>query len=244
MLTPLLRRANPVLRHSPLYAAISANCNVNLLHRQSTRLLSTLKENDKIYIHPIVNTSTYLLSYLQTTPPNPSLALGSTPVIPPAPSTFTPNNGLFREILMATLQEHAAHDPDLINEAFAGWGATMGVKKSVEREMRRDWKLHNHNTSSSTSESTGSSGDSTTPGGFWNIVDRRSPYYGGMRVPEIQDIFGSIHVKADGALVDGTFVECDSYRVLTRDGMMKLSEYLEEKLVERLRGEEEKTKGA
>ena len=52
-----------------------------------------------------------------------------------------------------------------------------------------------------------------------HISDSRKPPDFG-RIPEPEDIFGSLEVDANGELVDGTgnYQESGTYRVLTRQG--------------------------
>ncbi|KAK6514942.1 hypothetical protein TWF506_007300 [Arthrobotrys conoides] len=238
MVNTSIQRAGPVLRQCIKYHA-----STNSFSRTTIRSLKTLEQNKNIYIHPSPTTpQTYTLTYLPTTPPSQRLAIGTTTTIPPTPSTFT-ENPHFRTLLMSTLSTHAANDPDLINEAYGTWGATMGVKASVAKGMKRDRKLHTESTgtpSTSTTENVDKV-DTTSIGGFHHVVDRRTPYYGGMRIPESQDILGSLQVDGDGKLVGG-FVECESYRLVTADGVLGLTEYLEGKVKERIEEEEAKEK--
>jgi len=75
---------------------------------------------------------------------------------------------------------------------------------------------------------------------------RMPPDYGRIAWPE--DIFGSLEVDGTGQFVkgdDGTVGNWQSsgtYRVITREGILGLSDYLRGKLVKRLKEEEEKEK--
>ncbi|KAF3940358.1 hypothetical protein ABW19_dt0202228 [Dactylella cylindrospora] len=219
MLSVITRRAGPAFRGSSRCFSVSSS--------RPTKTPQTLEENKSIYIHHLPQSTppTYALSFLPTPPPklNLHLALGTTTTLPPTPHTFTENPN-FRKILMSTLKEHSHNDPEVINEAYSLWGASMGVAAISQRtrsRQRRD----------------GGSGGTEAVGGFHHIVDRRTPYLGGMRIPESQDILGSVQVDGGGRVLGG-FEECESYRLVTGDGVMRLSEYLEGKLVERLREEE------
>lgn len=87
-------------------------------------------------------------------------------------------------------------------------------------------------------------------GGFVHVSDTRNPPdYGRIAWPE--DIFGSVEVDGAGRSVEavegegkakakGRYQESGSYRVVTREGILGLSPYLRERVVERLRGEEER----
>ncbi|KAK6530284.1 hypothetical protein TWF694_003646 [Orbilia ellipsospora] len=213
--------------------------------RQIHNIPQTLKENPNIHIHQNPDSKTYSLSF-SSTPKSPSQPLGTTTTIPPTPQTFT-ENPKFRQILMKVVSSHAVNDPEIIFEAYGTWGAAMGVKQTMDKSLRRDRKLHTDfaGTPSHTSSDTvkeeeggkGEGGDTTPIGGFHHVVDRRTPYYGGMRIPESQDILGSLQVDGTGKLLGG-FVECESYRIVSGDGVMKLTEYLEGKLREELEREE------
>jgi len=71
----------------------------------------------KVFAHP-ENPKAYLLSLLDTTPPSPSLAIGTTTSIPPTPNSFQQNRR-FLSILNEVLAKHAAEDPDLKSQASA-----------------------------------------------------------------------------------------------------------------------------
>lgn len=67
---------------------------------------------------------------------------------------------------------------------------------------------------------------------------RHPPDFG--RIPEPEDIFGSLEVDARGAFIDGTgrWQESGTYRIVTREGVLGLSDFLRGKLMERLKMEE------
>ena len=68
--------------------------------------------------------------------------------------------------------------------------------------------------------------------------NRRPPDFG--RIPDPEDIFGSLEVDGSGRFVDGhgRYQASGTYRVVTRDGILGLSDFLRTKLVERLKVEE------
>jgi len=72
--------------------------------------------------------------------------------------------------------------------------------------------------------------------------ERAPPDYGRIAWPE--DIFGSVEVDGQGKFVgeNGNWQSSGSYRVVTREGVLGLSEYLRGKVVERLREEEDRLK--
>jgi len=76
---------------------------------------------------------------------------------------------------------------------------------------------------------------------------RNPPDYGRIAWPE--DIFGSVEVDGQGRFVEagegkgtGNYQESGSYRVCTREGILGLSPFLRERVVERLGGEEKRMK--
>lgn len=64
---------------------------------------------------------------------------------------------------------------------------------------------------------------------------RHPPDFG--RIPDPEDIFGSVEVDGEGVFVGegGGYQDSGTYRVVTRDGVLGLSDYLRERLVERLK---------
>lgn len=69
--------------------------------------------------------------------------------------------------------------------------------------------------------------------GFIHLSDLRAPPdYGRIAYPE--DIFGSLEVTAEGEVIADSFTPSGSYRVLTRDGMLGLTEFLRGCVVRRL----------
>ena len=73
-------------------------------------------------------------------------------------------------------------------------------------------------------------------GGYIHVSDQRNPPDFG-RVAWPEDIFGSLEVDGEGKFVDGNgrYQEAGTYRMITNEGIMGLSPYLREKLVERLK---------
>lgn len=72
---------------------------------------------------------------------------------------------------------------------------------------------------------------------------RRPPEWG--RIPDPEDIFGSVEVDERGEFVgsDGNFQESGTYRLVTMEGVLGLSEFLMGRLKERLREIEKTGKG-
>ena len=70
----------------------------------------------------------FLLSYLETSPPSLEASIGYTTELPPTPRSFTPNER-FSVILNEVLSEHAHKDEDLKAQALAyasPGGSTLG----------------------------------------------------------------------------------------------------------------------
>ena len=76
-------------------------------------------------------------------------------------------------------------------------------------------------------------------GGWIHVSDLRKPPDFG-RIAEPEDIFGSLEVDGQGKFVDGhgRYQASGTYRVITRDGILGLTDFMRGKLVERLKVEE------
>lgn len=69
---------------------------------------------------------------------------------------------------------------------------------------------------------------------------RNPPDFGRIAWPE--DIFGSLEVTGQGKIVEGSWQDSGSYRIVTREGVLGLTEFMRGKVVERLRELEEQIK--
>jgi len=76
-------------------------------------------------------------------------------------------------------------------------------------------------------------------GGWVHVSDLRHPPDFG-RIAEPEDIFGSVEVDGAGNFIDGhgRYQQSGTYRICTNEGILGLSDYLRQKLVERLTLEE------
>ncbi|KAK5105345.1 hypothetical protein LTS08_001622 [Lithohypha guttulata] len=196
-----------------------------------SRFASTLRSSPHVYVldHPI-NPQSKIFSLLSTTPPTVELALGETEVVPPEqdPSAFR-ENPRFLHILHSVLAEQACQDPQVKAQAAAMISSSGASFMQVNRRT---------NTGSSGASDQGGYG-SAGRGGFIHVSDnRRPPDYG--RIADPEDIFGSLEVEGDGSFTNGTgkYQESGTYRIVTRDGVLGLPDYLRQRLVERLRIEE------
>ncbi|KAI5860298.1 hypothetical protein GGS23DRAFT_244313 [Durotheca rogersii] len=201
------------------------------------RGVSTLSTNPFIKVFPNAALDHgHLLTYLDTNPPIHRLAIGSTTTLPPTPRSFS-ENGEFLAILTDVLRHHAAEDPDLIAQAraFAGpGGATLGSGGAFFARQQRQRGTAAGLGGGGASAQGGAGGAGI--GGHIHLSDRRNPPdYGRIAWPE--DILGSIEVDGSGAIV-GRFEPSGTYRILTNEGILGLSDFLRTKLVERLKEEE------
>ncbi|KAK5205410.1 hypothetical protein LTR20_002028 [Exophiala xenobiotica] len=194
--------------------------------RVQVRSVSTLSNNSHIYaFRDPKDSSSHILTFLSTEPPTPSISIGSTTQLPPTPSSFQ-ENPKFLPILQAVMAEHAHSDPFVQSQA-AVMVSSAGF--SFSRPMRR--------------QETGSFGASDQGGyggggrgGFVHVYDQRGvPDFG--RIPDPENIFGSIEVDGKGQFVDGhgRYEASGTYRICTNDGILGLSDFMRQKLVERLK---------
>ncbi|KAI1091296.1 hypothetical protein F5B19DRAFT_459073 [Rostrohypoxylon terebratum] len=195
----------------------------------------------------------YLLTYLGTDPPSSAINIGYTTALPPKPDTFRENKR-FLPILMDVLRNHAAQDPDLVAQAkaFAGpGGATLGSGGAFFPQQRK--QRGTKETSSGLGGGGGAGGGGgggasaqggaggAKVGGHIHLSDLRNPPdYGRIAFPE--DILGSIEVDGSGDII-GEFQPSGTYRIVTNEGILGLSDFLRTKLVERLKQEEQKEHG-
>ncbi|KAK4131168.1 hypothetical protein BT67DRAFT_388741 [Trichocladium antarcticum] len=198
--------------------------------RSLSRSLSTLVSNPSIKVFPNPQApNTYLLSLLDTTPPKPSLAIGTTTANPPTPNSFT-GNPRFLAILNGVLAKHAADDPGLKGQAQAF--ASPGGFSFIQARKGRGT-----GTGAGGASAEGGAGGAGV-GGWVHISDARNPPdFGRIAWPE--DIFGSVEVDGKGEII-GNFQASGTYRTVTNEGILGLSPFLREKLIAALREEEKK----
>ncbi|KAK3117773.1 hypothetical protein LTR53_000583 [Teratosphaeriaceae sp. CCFEE 6253] len=211
------------------------------------RALSTLPNNPNIYVHE-QSPTTSLLSLLPTTPPISSLAIGTTTRIPPTPDSLTENHDFLR-LLHHTITTHAPQDPDVQAQAamYASQsGSSLGSGGSFFPQQS-----HSRSKRSSTRKTWGGGGGAggdgaggasaqggmggAGRGGWIHVSDQRNPPDFG-RVAWPEDILGSLELDGTGKFVDGTgrYQESGTYRVVTNEGILGLSPYLMEKVVQAL----------
>ncbi|KAI1103160.1 hypothetical protein F4804DRAFT_238581 [Jackrogersella minutella] len=214
------------------------------------RGLSTLTTNPYIKVFHNESINGHVLTYLDTNPPIHRLAIGSTTELPPTPQSFSENHE-FLPILTEVLRQHAAQDPYLIAQAqaLAGpGGATLGSGGAFfpQQQKQRGTKGTSAGLGGGGGAGGGGGGGASAQGGaggggvggYVHLSDLRNPPdYGRIAWPE--DILGSIEVDSSGTIV-GEFQPSGTYRIITNEGILGLSDFLRTKLVERLKREEEK----
>ncbi|PLB40080.1 uncharacterized protein BDW47DRAFT_5677 [Aspergillus candidus] len=198
------------------------------------RSVSTLENNPHIYAIP--SNGSHILSLLPTEPPNTSLAIGTTTKLPPTTDSLR-ENPHFLEILQSVFREYGHQDPDAISQAqvmVSTSGANLssgGVLMTGARGRRR------RESADSSGGASGQGGAGSAGRGGWIHMsdERRAPEYGRIAWPE--DIFGSLEVDADGSFVggNGNYQPSGTYRLVTRDGILGLSPFMRQKLVQKLR---------
>ncbi|KAI4863065.1 hypothetical protein F4820DRAFT_428228 [Hypoxylon rubiginosum] len=215
----------------------------------SHRGVSTLSTNPYIKVFRNASmTNGHLLTYLDTEPPSHRLAIGSTTELPPTPRSFSENHE-FLSILTEVLRKHAARDPNLMAQAqaFAGpGGATLGSGGAFFPQQRKQRNTRGTAAGLGGGGGAGGGGGGGASaqggaggggvGGHIHLSDSRNPPdYGRIAWPE--DILGSIEVDGSGNIV-GEFEPSGTYRIVTNEGILGLSDFLRTKLVERLKEEE------
>ncbi|KAL2216013.1 hypothetical protein M432DRAFT_625338 [Thermoascus aurantiacus ATCC 26904] len=216
--------------------------------RIQIRALSTLESAPYIYVfpNPKAPAESHILSLLPTEPPNHELAIGTCSKLPPTPDSFE-ENPRFLRILQEVLAEHAHKDPDVISHArimASTAGANLGsggVFFAPPSRRRRPGYGGGGGAGGDSSGGASAQGGvgSGGRGGWIHVSDSRNPpEYGRTAWPE--DIFGSLEVDANGDFVgeNGNYQPSGTYRIVTRNGILGLSPFLREKLVERLRAQE------
>ncbi|GAB0137536.1 hypothetical protein EsDP_00005796 [Epichloe bromicola] len=201
------------------------------------RAFSSLPNNShiKVFDNPS-SPASYLLTFLDTDPPSPNLAIGTSTTIPPTPQSFAENRH-FMTVLNEVLSEYGNRDEDVTNQARA-FASSGGVNLGSGGVL-----FNNHRHSRGSSRKQGAAGGASGQGGAggagkggWvHLSDRRNPPdFGRIAWPE--DILGSVEVNGEGEVV-GQVQPSGTYRVVTNEGILGLSPFLREKLIERLKEE-------
>lgn len=126
----------------------------------------------------------------------------------------------------------------------AAYASQAGATLSGGMFLPANHPSRQHTRRQSGAKSTSGAGPTASQGGAggggthgWvHVYDLRHPPDFG-RIPDPEDIFGSVEVDGEGVFVGegGGYQDSGTYRVVTRDGVLGLSDYLRERLVERLK---------
>ncbi|KAF1358437.1 hypothetical protein EJ07DRAFT_123963 [Lizonia empirigonia] len=197
------------------------------LYLRGSRHVSTLPENPHIFVHKDpIDPNKSLLSLLPTTPPTAQLAIGTTTSLPATPQNFT-SNPQFVPLLSSIMAEHASSDPMVQGQAAAF-------------ASPRGFNLSRPNDGAGGASHQGGAGGGNM-GGWIHISDvRNPPDFGRIAWPE--DIIGSMEVDGRGKIVEGSWQDSGSYRIVTREGILGLTDFMRGKVVMRLREMEEQIK--
>ncbi|PNS18106.1 hypothetical protein CAC42_4065 [Sphaceloma murrayae] len=151
------------------------------------------------------------------------------------------------KILQSVIREHATKDPDVVAQAqmFASnAGSTLGSggvffpSNHPSQQRARSKRQYGGGGGAGGDGAGGASAQGgmggAGRGGHIHVSDRRNPPDFG-RVAWPEDIFGSLEVDGTGKFVDtGRYQESGTYRIVTREGILNLSDYLRKRLIERL----------
>ncbi|PVH91076.1 hypothetical protein DM02DRAFT_647414 [Periconia macrospinosa] len=192
---------------------------------RGSRSVSTLPDNPHVYVvKDPTDPGRSILTLLPTNPPNADLSLGSCTSVPPTPTNFVENSS-FHPILQDVLRKYATQDSRVQQQAavFASPGGFNLGGASVR----------NADGAGGANHQAGMGG--ANRGGWIHVSDERNPPDFG-RIPWPEDIFGSVEVDGNGRFTqgNGNYQESGTYRILTRDGILGLTPFLREKLVQRL----------
>ena len=181
------------------------------------------------YVFPDDRTiNSHILTLLSYSPPKPELAVGTTTKIPPTSDSLTENHK-FLNILQSVLAEHAHQDQNAIAQAQA-MASTSGSNLGSGGAFFPQQRAKGRNTSYGGGGGTGGDGAGGASsqggaggggrGGYIHIYDERHPPDFG-RIPDPEDIFGSLEVDGRGQFVNGhgRYQRSGSYRIITRDGL-------------------------
>ncbi|KAM0795172.1 hypothetical protein BDR22DRAFT_620808 [Usnea florida] len=189
------------------------------------RSLATLERSPHVYVFPDNRTlNGHILSLLSFEPPRAELAVGTTTELPPTPDSFTENHR-FLDILQSVIAQHACEDANVISQAQAmasTSGSSLGSGGAFfpQQQKRRGPPYGGTRGDGAGGASSQGGAGGGGRGGYIHVYDERHPPDFG-RIPDPEDIFGSLEVDGEGKFVDGhgRYQNSGSYRVVTRDGL-------------------------
>lgn len=179
----------------------------------------------KVFDNP-ASPASYILTYLDTKPPSPKLAIGTSTAIPPTPQSFTENHR-FLDILNEVVAEYGHQDEDVTSQAQAfaspggfnlgSGGAFFNTQRSKKGSSRKQGAGGGAGGSGAGGASAQGGAGGAGKGGWVHLSDRRNPPdFGRIAWPE--DILGSVEVNGHGEVI-GKVQPSGTYRVVTREGM-------------------------
>ncbi|TID26340.1 Sodium/potassium-transporting ATPase subunit [Venturia nashicola] len=117
----------------------------------------------------------------------------------------------------------------------AGFVGASG-KSSGPQASRTPIDSHKTNTTGAGPTATQGGAGSGGRGGFVHVSDTRHPPDFG-RIADPEDIFGTVEVDGEGNFITngGNYQDSGTYRIITREGILGLTPFLRDRLVERLK---------
>lgn len=119
----------------------------------------------------------------------------------------------------------------------AGFVGASG-KSSGTQASRTPTSSDSHKTNSTGAGPTATQGGAGSGGrgGFVHVSDTRHPPDFG-RIADPEDIFGTVEVDGEGNFTadGGNYQESGTYRIITREGILGLTPFLRERLVDKLK---------
>lgn len=101
--------------------------------------------------------------------------------------------------------------------ASAGTYASPGGASIFNARKRRATPVSNEGGGAGGANNQGGAGSGGV-GGYVHVFDTRNPPAFG-RIPDPEDIFGSVLVDGNGQIQQEGYEECSSYRLVTNEGM-------------------------
>lgn len=151
------------------------------------------------------------------------------------------------DILQHIIKENAVNDPDVkaqaaMFESQSGSALGSGGAFFPSQQKRRGDRSPRQYGGGGGAGGDGAGGASAQGGmggagrgGYIHVSDQRNPPDFG-RVAWPEDIFGSLELDGEGKFVDGNgrYQTAGTYRIMTNEGILGLSSFLRQKLVEKL----------
>lgn len=118
-------------------------------------------------------------------------------------------------LLQSVLRKHVDYDPTVT--ASAKSYASPGGSSIFSARKRRGIAVSPDGSGAGGANTQGGMGGGGV-GGYIHVFDLRNPpAYG--RIPDPENIFGSVVVNGEGNIQKGGYEECGAYRVVTNEGV-------------------------